>query len=100
MVEGRLTLYSVDINREDRQRLTGGRGRMPGWAGLLSFAAVAIVVSLMFAAPARATDCGPVPEAQPPLPAGTALVWVSNAQGACILATEQYECAQASGEPC
>jgi hypothetical protein len=68
----------------------------------MAAAAAAIGLSMMFAGAAARADtssCGPVPDAQPPLPAGTVLAW-SIESGACVLVTQQYECAQANGEPC
>ena len=77
-----------------------GRYPMPRWLGLKPLAAAAaIAASLMFAPPAVA-DCGTVPDAQPPLPPNTTLVWVSDATGACILGTQDYQCTNATGEAC
>lgn len=67
--------------------------------GLKPLAAAAILASMMLAPPAIA-DCGPVPEAQDPLPAGTVLSWSTDATGACILETQEYQCTGAIGEPC
>lgn len=93
-------MYNIGSGRLRHGRAAVRRDRPSGWTSLVPLAAIAIAASLMLAAPARAADCGPVPDAQPPLPPGTTLVWLQNAQGTCILTTQQYECAQASGEPC
>ena len=60
--------------------------------------AAAIVAGLMLAPGAFADeDCGPVPDAQAPLPSGTLLVWVSDISGSCILGTDEYTCDPSSG---
>ena len=75
--------------------------RLPSrWSGLKILAVAAVIAGGLTLAPPAFADCGPVPDAQAPLPTDATLVWAIDASGNCILATTDYQCANAAGESC